>query len=238
MCTEAKAFQRYINFFQLLGSEDLPEDPKAAFRCGGYKPNKMQLAWINEFFMKDNLPILVTLKLPEWRDRHITTENYYQSLEEYRTIIKEIEIEFLGGNLNQWKKRPLPFIGSFQKTESRTWVFYLLIKADTLSEAFVYQICLSIQKVIDSHHFEEEVIDIEPVTNQRGISLFVIKDQKYNEDLTHDEGNTVFTLENLFKVKENPKQLSNYIRHLDQNWSYTVRVGLGAFLKFNVPNDI
>ena len=235
MNTEAKAFQRYINF-QSLGSEDLSEDPKAAFRCGGYKPNKIQRAWIDEYFMKANLPILVTLKLPEWRDRHITTENYYQSLDEYKKLIEEIEIEFTN-NINHWDDKPLPFVGSFQRTKSRTWVFYLLIKVDTLSEAFVYQLCLSIQKVIDKHGFEDEVIDIEPVTKQEGISLFVIKSQKYNEDLTHNEGNRIDTLETMFNVKENPKQLSNYVRYLDQNWLNTKRVALDAFHQFNVSDD-
>lgn len=236
MGTEAKAFQRYINF-QLLGSEVLPEDPKAAFRCGGYKPNKLQLAWVKEFFMKDNLPILVTLKLPEWRNRHITTENYDKSFKECRNMIKEIEIEFTN-SINHWKDSPLPFISSFQQTESQTWLSYILIKADTLSEAFVYQICLSVQKVIDKYGFEDEVIDVEPVTNQKGISLFVIKDQKYNEDLTHNEGNRIDTLETMFHVKEKHKQLSNYVRYLDQNWLNTKRVASDAFRQFNIPDDI
>lgn len=236
MNTEAKAFQRFINF-QLLGSEDIPEDPKAAFQCGKYKSNKNQRAWIEEYFMKVNLPILVTIKLPEWRDRHVTTKNYYASLEQYRNLIRETEQEFTNSK-NHWNDKPLPFIGSFQKTKSETWMFYILVKTDVLPKSLIYKLCLSIQTIIDKFGFDEEVIDIRPVTKQEGISLFVIKDQKYNEDLTYDEGNTIHTLETLFKVKENPKQLSKHLQYLEKTWSNTVKSGLGEFLKFNVSDDI
>jgi len=211
--TKNKAFKRLMKFINL--QEYVNVSPKAAFRNNLYKSNLIQNAWLG-FLMKFSLPVLVTIKLPEWHSCHITTKNYYKSLSLYRDIILEIEREFTGKG-NHWRDVPLPFIGSFQKTRSGTWVFYLLIKVDSLNIGFLYKLCLAIQTVIDKHCFDEEVIDIRPVTQQEGIALFVVKNQKYNEDLTHDEGNSLFTLEVLFHVKEKPNNIRNFIQ--DSIWS-------------------
>ena len=130
METEKKALERY-QYFVALGSEVYTEDPKAAFRCSFYKPNKFQISW-KDWLMKEKLSILITIKLPDYR----SMKNYYSALNRYRDIIREIEQEFTNSK-NHWVDRPLPFVSSFQKTKSGTWEMYLLIKLDNLNENLI-----------------------------------------------------------------------------------------------------
>ncbi len=207
METEKKALGRY-QYFVALGSEVYTEDPKAAFRCSFYKPNKFQISW-KDWLMKEKLSILITIKLPDYR----SMKNYYSALNRYRDIIREIEQEFTNSK-NHWVDKPLPFISSFQKTKSGTWEMYLLIKLDNLNENLIYKLCLSAQIVIEKHNFDDKVIDIKPIDKQGGISLFVLKTQTYGEDLSHDEGNSIFDLRTLFHVEEKPEKTKAFVQEL------------------------
>lgn len=207
MNIQTKTFERFNNFV-LHGSSDHSKDPKAAFRCGLYQPNKYQIAW-KTWLTKEKLSILITIKLPEYR----SLENYYKALELYRNIIRELEQEFLNSK-NHWIDKPLPFLGSFQKTKSDTWMFCLLVKTEILNENMIYKLCLSIQTIIDKHKFNDEVIDIRPIDNKNGISLFAVKAQTYGEDLSHNEGNMIYNLKTLFNVEEKPDKIKAFIQEL------------------------
>lgn len=210
MNTETKALERYNNFNEFLSGvySDESEYTKAAFRSGLYKPNRYQIAW-KDWLMKKTSTILITIKLPEYR----SLGNYYKALELYKNIIREFEQEFTNSK-NHWVNKPLPFKGSFQKTKSGTWMFYLLIETETLNKNMIYKLCLSAQIVIEKHKLNDEVIDIRPIDKQDGISMFVVKTQTYHEDLSHNEGNTIYGLKTLFNVEEKPDKIQAYIQKL------------------------
>lgn len=223
MTLESKAIQRCYNFF--LGGSEFFSDPKAAYKCGSRsKADELQRAWVSEYFMKEKLSIFITIKLPEYRSRRKTIKSYYKSKDQYKEIIRELEEKFTDSR-NHWDVLPFPFTVSYQKTKSKTWVVYLLIKTDTINMGFVFKLCLAIEQVLFNNKYDEDVIDIRPITNQEGLSKFAVKTQK-NEDLTHDEGNTILTLENWFNVKEKPEKFLAYIKELDDKFSKCVENSL------------
>ena len=223
MTLESKALQRCYNFF--LGGSEFFSDPKAAYKCGDRsKADELQRAWVSEYFMKEKLSILITIKSPEYRSKRKTTKNYYKSKDGYKETVREIQ-ECFTGSRNHWDVLPLPFISSYEETASKTWVLYLLIKTDTINMGFVFKLCLAIEQVLFKNNYGEDVIDIRPITFQEGISNYVVKTQK-NENLTRNEGNMIFTLENWFNVKEKPEKFLSYIKELDDKFSKCVEISL------------
>ena len=223
MTLESKALQRCYNFF--FGGSEFFSDPIAAYKCGSRsKADELQHAWVSEYFMKEKLSILITTKLPEYRSKRKTTKSYYKSRDGYKETVRELQKCFTDSR-NHWDVLPFPFIASYQKTASKTWVLYLLIKTDTINMGFVFKLCLAIEQVLFKNNYDKDVIDIRPITLQEGISTFAVKTQK-NENLTRDEGNTILTLENWFNVKEKPEKFLAYSNELDDKFSKCVENSL------------
>lgn len=188
-----------------------PQD--AVYRNLINKTTKYQRAWM-DYLLQYSMSVQLTITLPrkgiqtKIRNKSVVvyklSKNQYKSMDMYKEFLRELEIIFTGSN-NNWPRKAFKFKGVIEEKDKNdpVWHIHLLIQNTSDNKiCFLYRLCWSIQKLIEKYGFEDNVVNVQTIYNEKGIVNYICKEIKNPRNLFRDEGSYIFDLTTLFKIKE------------------------------------
>ena len=213
MNTNLKTIDMLLSILDIEHYNKTTPNPDGVYRNQKNKISKYQRAWIDHL-LQFGMSVQLTITLPrkgvktKIRNKSVPvyqlSKNQYKSMDCYREFCRELEILFTDDH-NNWPRKAFKFKGVFEQKDKTdpVWHTHLLIQDFTDNKiCFLYRLCWSVQKLKEKYGFDDNVIDIQSIYNEKGICNYVCKELKNSRNLFRDEGSYVFDLATMFKIKE------------------------------------
>ncbi len=208
-----KAIDMLVRILEIEHYNKTTPNPDAVYRNQINKITPYQLAWIDHL-LQFGISAQLTITLPrkgvktKIRNKSVTvyqiSRNQYRSMDCYRELVKELEIIFTG-SYNNWPRKAFNFKGALEQSDEPDliWHIHLLVKDNSDNKiCFLYRLCWSVQKLIYKYRFDDNVMDIQSIYNEKGICNYICKQIKNHRNLSRNEGSYIFDLVTMFRIKE------------------------------------